>query len=324
MKLIIQIPCFNEEGTLPETLADLPREVPGIDRVEWLVVDDGSTDRTIKIARSLGVDHIVSHTRNKGLAAAFQTGLNACVARGADIIVNTDADNQYPGRYVPDLIAPVLAGKADIVIANRQIDRIEHFSFTKKLLMCLGNAVMRYLSGTDVPDAPSGFRVFSREAALRINVLSDYTYTLETIIQAAKKNLTIEHIPIETNPKLRESRLIKSNWRYVMRSAATILRIFLLYEPLRTFAFLGLPFFFLGSVLWVRYVVLIVLEGFLRGVHIPSVVVGAVLILVAVLIWSIGLIGELSARHRHLEEEVLYLLKREIYQSPENLNLDKE
>ena len=243
MKLIVQIPCLNEAETLPQTVADIPHHMSGVDEIELLVIDDGSTDRTIEVAQSVGVEHIVSHPGNKGLAAAFQTGLDTCLQLGADIIVNTDGDNQYPGRYIPDLIAPILRGEADIVVADRQTDKIEHFSPTKRLLQRLGSAIVRYVSDTSVPDAPSGFRAFSREAALRLNVLTGYTYTLETLIQAGKKKLTVAHIPITTNPQLRESRLIRNIGMYVTLSARTIVRLFALYEPLRAFTYISLPFF---------------------------------------------------------------------------------
>ena len=313
MKLIVQIPCFNEEETLPLTLADIPRQIPGVDTVEILVIDDGSTDRTVGVARQLGVHHIVRHTGNKGLAMAFQTGLDACLELGADIIVHTDADNQYPGRRIPDLVAPILTGTADMVIGDRQTDKIEHFSFTKRLLQRLGSAVVRYVSGTDVPDAPSGFRALSREAALRINVLTGYTYTLETIIQAGKKNLIVAHIPIETNPKLRESRLIRSKWQYVMRSTATILKLFALYEPLRTFTYLSLPFLLGGSGLWLRYLVLLLLGETGRGAHVQSVVVGSAAWIVGFLIFLIGLLADIVATNRRLHEETLYYLKRSVF-----------
>jgi glycosyltransferase involved in cell wall biosynthesis len=310
MKLIIQIPCFNEEQALPITLADLPQTVPGIDKIERLVIDDGSTDRTVEIARGLGVEHIARHTTNKGLAAAFQTGLDAALQLGADVIVNTDADNQYPGRFIPDLVQPILAGQSDMVIGNRQVHRIAEFSLSKKLLQKMGSAVVRYVSGTDVPDAPSGFRAFSREAALRINVLSGYTYTLETIIQAGKNNLAISHVPIETNPKLRGSRLVKSNLRYVLRSMATLLRLFVLYEPLRTFAYLSVPFLVFGSALWVRYLVFAAMGRTQEGAHISSVIAGAVSILVALLLFALGLIGDLMATNRRIAEQTLYHTKR--------------
>ena len=235
MKLIIQIPCFDEEQTLPGTLADLPREMPGVDEVEWLVVDDGSTDATVEVARRHGVDHIVRLTNNKGLAAAFQAGLDACLKLGADLIVNTDADNQYYGGDIAKLVEPILAGEADMVIGDRETDQIEHFSPLKKRLQRLGSAVVRRASGTNVPDTTSGFRAYNREAALQLQVVSKFTYTLETIIQAGKQTVAVDHVPIRTNEKTRDSRLFPSMWSYVRRNTASIFRVYALYEPLRLF-----------------------------------------------------------------------------------------
>jgi len=309
MKLIIQIPCLNEESTLPLTLAELPRYVEGVDVVEWLVIDDGSTDNTACVARECGVDYVVSHTTNKGLAAAFQTGLNACLERGADIIVNTDADNQYPARYIPQLIEPILRGYADIVIGDRQTNTIEHFSTTKKVLQKAGTTVVRRVAGTEAKDAPSGFRAFSREAAMRINILSGYTYTLDTIIQAGKKNLTVAHIPIKTNPDLRRSRLVRSIPRYVLYSAVTIVRLFALYQPLRTFTYLSLPFFLVGGGLLFRFLLLVLMGQTARGSHIQSVAIGSALFVIGFLIFLIGIVGDLIATNRRLHEETLYYLK---------------
>src|SRR5918999_939702 len=235
MKLIIQIPCFDEEQTLPATLADLPREIPGVETVEWLVIDDGSSDRTIEVARAGGVDHVVRLTNNKGLAAAFQAGLDACLKLGADLIVNTDADNQYVGADIPKLVAPILAGNADMVVGDRETDQIQHFSPLKKLLQRWGSAVVRRASDTTVPDTTSGFRAYNREAALQMQVVSKFTYTLETIIQAGKMLVAIDHVPIRTNRVSRESRLFPSIWAYVRRNALSIFRIYALYEPLRVF-----------------------------------------------------------------------------------------
>ncbi|MEA2303523.1 MAG: hypothetical protein QOH43_803, partial [Solirubrobacteraceae bacterium] len=235
MKLIIQIPCFNEELQLPGTLADLPREVPGFDVVEWLVIDDGSTDRTIEIAREHGVDHIVRLTNNKGLAAGFQAGLDACLKLGADVIVNTDADNQYDARDIPKLVRPIVGGTADMVVGDRETDQIEHFSPLKKRLQRLGSWVVRQASETDVPDTTSGFRAYNREAAIQMAVVSKYTYTLETIIQAGKLLVATDHVPVRTNPKTRESRLFPSMSSYVRRNTLAIARIYTQYEPLRVF-----------------------------------------------------------------------------------------
>ncbi len=309
MKLIIQIPCYNEAETLPVTLSHLPKHIDGIDIIEVLVIDDGSVDETARVAREHGVQHIVQHTTNKGLAAAFRTGLDTALGRGADIIVNTDADNQYPGESIPALVAPLLRQDADIVIGDRQTDTIPHFSSWKKRLQKAGSWVVRVVSGTEVPDAPSGFRAMTREAALRTTILTDYSYTLETIIQAGKKNLFITSIPIKTNPDLRESRLLKSNFDYVLRSARTILKLFLLYEPLRSFLYLSLPFFLVGSGLWVRYLILLIAGNTARGSNIQSVVVGSVAIITGVVLVAIGLLGDVLASNRQLNEENLYLLR---------------
>src|SRR3954465_5227121 len=235
MKLIIQIPCFNEAAQLPQTLDEIPRSVPGFDEVEWLVIDDGSADDTVGGARAHGVHHVVRLTNNKGLAAAFQAGLDACLKLGADVIVNTDADNQYHGGDIPKLVAPILAGHADMVIGDRETDKIEHFSPLKKRLQRFGRRVVRRASGTRVPDTTSGFRAYNREAALQVQVVSKFTYTLETIIQAGKMTVAIEHVPIRTNAQTRESRLFPSMWSYVRRNTVSIFRVYALYEPLRVF-----------------------------------------------------------------------------------------
>ena len=257
MKLIIQIPCFDEEHTLPETLADLPREVAGIDEVEWLVVDDGSSDRTIEVARAGGVQHIVRLTNNKGLAAAFQAGLDASLKLGADVIVNTDADNQYDGRDIPKLVAPILAGDADMVIGDRETDHVEDFSPLKKRLQRWGSAVVRRASNTNVPDTTSGFRAYNREAALQMQVVSKFTYTLESIIQAGKMLVAVDHVPIRTNAKTRESRLFPSMWAYVRRNTVSIFRIYTLYEPLRVFLAVAAVFALIGAVIWARFSVVL-------------------------------------------------------------------
>ena len=314
MKLIVQIPCFDEEATLPRTVADIPRQIPGLDRVEILVVDDGSTDGTVEVARQLGVDHIVQHVSNKGLAAAFQTGLDACLKLGADIIVNTDADNQYPGYEIPRLVEPIVQGKADMVVGDRQIQTIDHFSLTKKSLQWLGSLVVRLVAGSEIPDAPSGFRAMSREAALRLNVLTRYTYTLETLVQASKKNLVISSIPITTGPKTRESRLISSTWTYVWRSTATILWLYVLYEPLRTFFYVSLPFLLGGLFLILRffyfYTFFLITQQSGVGRYIQSVVIGGTLLTLGLLIFLIGLLAHLIAVNRQLLEESLYRTKR--------------
>jgi len=309
MKLIIQIPCYNEKDTLPFTLADLPRQVEGFDSIEWLVVDDGSTDGTPEVARSLGVDHIVSLPHNRGLARAFAAGLDASLRLGADVIVNTDGDNQYRGAGVADLVVPILRGEAEIVVGDRRTASIPHFSPMKKWLQRLGSRVVSWTAGIDVPDATSGFRAMSREAALRTNVFGTYTYTLETIIQAGKKGIPIVSVPVETNPMLRESRLIRSIPRYVSRSASMILRIFLMYEPLRSFFLLGSILLLLGSALVVRFLYFFALgEG--QG-HVQSLLLASILIVISFLVYLLGLLGDLVARNRHLSEEILYRLRRQ-------------
>ena len=310
MKLMVMIPCYNEETTLPATLRDIPRFIPGVDTIEILIVDDGCTDRTVAVAREHGVHWVAYHVRNRGLAAAFQTGLDACLRLGADIVVNTDGDNQYPQADIPRLIAPILAGEADITVGDRQTSTIEHFSTTKKTLQALGSWVVRQASGTRVPDAPSGFRAYSREAALRLNVLTRYTYTLETIIQAGKKNLAVVPVPIHTNPKTRESRLIRGLWDYVKKSAATIVRLYALYEPLKVFSYLGGLFLLLGAVPLMRFVYFYVLQEQYGTRYIQSLIIGAMLIMIGVVILAIGLLADLNASSRRLLEDVLYRLKK--------------
>src|SRR5215210_1851354 len=252
MKLIIQIPCLNEEQTLPVTLRDLPRDVPGFDTVEWLIVDDGSTDRTVEVAREHGVDHIVRLTNNKGLASGFQAGLDACLKLGADVIVNTDADNQYYGPDVLKLVEPIVAGDADMVVGDREVQNIEHFSPAKKALQQLGSWVVRQASQTNVPDTTSGFRAYNREAALAMQVVSKFTYTLETIIQAGKMTVAVDHVPVRTNEKLRESRLFPSMWTYIRRNGVSIFRIYSMYEPLRVFMTAALLIGLVAAVVWGR------------------------------------------------------------------------
>jgi glycosyltransferase involved in cell wall biosynthesis len=287
MKLIIQIPCWNEELQLPDTLADLPREVPGFDVVEWLVIDDGSTDRTVEVAREQGVDHIVRLTNNKGLAAGFQAGLDACLKLGADVVVNTDADNQYDARDIPKLVAPIVAGNADMVVGDRQVMEIEHFSPLKKRLQRLGSEVVRRASGTDVPDTTSGFRAYNREAAIQMAVVSKFTYTLETIIQAGKLLVAIDHVPIRTNEKTRESRLFPSMWSYVRRNAVSIFRIYSHYEPLRIFMSIAAVIALVAVIVWGRWAYFAIFEGDSAG-HVQSLILGAVLFNAAMLLGALG------------------------------------
>jgi len=322
MKLIIQIPCLNEENTLPDTLAALPTAIDGIDEIEWLIIDDGSTDNTVSVAREHGVLHVVTHDTNRGLARAFQSGINAALSLGADVIVNTDADNQYPGEYIPALVQPILDKQADMVIGDRQTDEVAHFSPIKKYLQKQGSRAVRYVSQTDVPDAPSGFRALSREMALRLNVVTGYTYTLETIIQAGKRNMKVVSVPIQTNPKTRESRLMRSMSQYVIRSMLTILRLFIVYEPVRTFTYFSLPFLLVGLGLWLRFGLLLIIGEAGRGTNVQSVIVGAALLIIAFLIFLIGLVGELIAINRRLHEETLYYVKQNLFDGQSRSVLD--
>lgn len=303
MKVIVQIPCLNEAETLPQTLAEIPRVIEGVDEVEILVVDDGSVDGTSEVAKQNGVEHVCRTSRNRGLAATFQLGMSTALSLGADIIVNTDADNQYPGGDIPKLVAPILRGEADIVIGDRQVNRVEHFSFTKKVLQTVGSWVVRQVSGTKVHDTTSGFRAFSRDAAQRLNLVSDYTYTLETIIQAGKKRLAIAQVPIVPR-QTRPSRLIRSNWDYVKRSTATIVRIYASYEPLKICSYLALLFLLPGLSLSFRYLYFRSIgEG--QG-HLQSVFVAMTLLIVGFLIALIGLVADILASVRRLLEEVLH------------------
>ena len=307
-KLIIQIPCYNEEATLGVTLSELPRQLPGITSVEWLIINDGSTDKTVEVARSYGVDCIVNFSYNQGLAKAFMAGIEASLIAGADIIVNTDADNQYCADDIPKLIEPILSGRAEIVIGTRPIGKIKHFSPTKKILQKLGSWVVRIASNTDIPDAPSGFRAISREAAMQLNVFNEYTYTLETIIQAGQKGIPITSVPIRTNKYLRPSRLVKSITAYVQRSLFTILRIFMTYQPLRFFTILGSIPFSIGFMLGVRWLILF-LEGTTRT-RIPSLILAAILIIIGVQLWLFGLVADLMAVNRKMLEEIQLRMRR--------------
>src|SRR5690242_12066290 len=302
MKLIIQIPCLNEAETLAIALADLPRKVEGFDTVEWLIIDDGSSDNTADIARQLGVDHVVRLPVNRGLAVGFMSGLEACLRLGADVIVNTDADNQYCGADIPKLTAPVLAHQADIVIGARPIDETEHFSWVKKKLQRLGSWAVRMASRTDVTDAPSGFRAISREAALRLNVFNAYTYTLETIIQAGQSNLRIASVPVRTNADLRPSRLVRSIPSYVKRSLFTILRVFVIYRPLALFVYLGSVFMSAGLIAGARF--LYYYTGGSGEGHVQSVILASLCVTIGSLLFMMGLIGDLIATNRKLLQNI--------------------
>ena len=308
MKLVIQIPCLNEAATLSIALAALPRVVDGFEQVEWLVIDDGSTDGTADLARQLGVDHVVRHPVNRGLATAFMTGLDACLRLGADVIVNTDADNQYEAADIPALVAPLVAGDADMVIGARPIDETQHFSWAKKKLQRLGSWAVRVASRTDVLDAPSGFRAISRETAMRLNVFSAYTYTLETIIQAGLSNLRVVSVPIRTNPDLRPSRLVRSIPSYVRRSLVTIVRVVVIYKPLKLFFWSGAGLLLVGGLAGARFL-LAYLQGDGAG-HVQSVMFAATCVLLGAMLWMMGALSELIATNRKLLERVNWRVQR--------------
>jgi hypothetical protein len=309
VKLIIQVPCLNEQETLPIVLGELPRRLPGFDLVESLVIDDGSSDRTVEMAREAGVDHIVRLTNNKGLAAAFQAGLDAGLKLGADVIVNTDADNQYPASNIPTLVEPILAGRADMVVGDRQVRTVEHFSPTKKILQQLGSWVVRRASATDVPDTTSGFRAYNREAALQLLVVSNFTYTLESLVQAGKMLLAIEPVPISTNPQLRRSRLFESTSSYVRRNALALFRAYVLYEPLRVFTVLAIVFALGALGAFMPFVLDWALNGDRTG-HVQSLILGAVLSLAAVQMFALGIIGDALASQRVIAQRVYEKVRR--------------
>jgi len=307
MKLIIQIPCYNEAKTLAIALADLPRQIDGFDTVEWLVIDDGSSDETAAVAQANGVHHVVRHSVNLGLARAFMTGLDACQRLGADVIVNTDADNQYNAADIPALVAPILDGRADIVVGARPIDSIEHFSPVKKILQRLGSRVVRFASKTDIPDAPSGFRAISRRATQQLVVFNDYTYTLETIIQAGQRGIPIVSVPVRVNGDLRPSRLVKSIPSYLRRSIATIIRIFVIYRPFRFFGTIGAVLFICGTLIGLRFL-WFYLQGDGEG-HVQSLILGSILLGMGFQTILIAFVADLLAANRKLLEEIRYKQK---------------
>jgi glycosyltransferase involved in cell wall biosynthesis len=309
VKLIIQIPCLNEADTLPSTIADLPRTVPGIDLVELLVVDDGSRDGTAEVARACGVDHVVRLRRNKGLAAAFAAGIDASLKHGADFIVNTDADNQYAGKDIAKLLEPLLNGEADIVIGDRNIAELDHMSWRKRQLQGLGSWVVRQVSSTSVPDTTSGFRAYTRDAALRMTIVSEFSYTLESIIQAGKKRMAIAHVPIQTNPRTRQSRLFDSMFSYIKRSGATIVRIYAMYEPLKVFTYIGLTVFGLGLIGAGRFLYYYFSSTGSPVGHIQSLIFAAVLMIVGFQVLLIGLLADVISANRKLLEDVLYRVR---------------
>jgi glycosyltransferase involved in cell wall biosynthesis len=309
MKLIIQIPCFNEEGQLPLTLSRLPRAIAGFDVVEWLVIDDGSTDRTVEVARGYGVDHVVRLTNHKGLAAAFQAGIDAGLKLGADVIVNTDADNQYEGADVPKLVEPIVRGAADMVVGDRRVDQVEQFSGVKRVLQRLGSWVVRQASSTAIPDTTSGFRAYNREAALQVQAVSEFTYTLETIIQAGKLLVAVEHVPVRTNPTTRESRLFPSTTAYVRRNALSIFRIYSQYQPLKVFWGAAVVCGLGALAFFVRFLIPYIEHGGRAG-HIQSLIAGAVLFNTAVVLGALGVIGDLLDAQRTISQRTFERVRR--------------
>lgn len=312
MKLIIQIPCYNEAETLEIALNDLPKHIDGIDEMEYLIINDGSKDNTVEVARNWGVQHVVNFKRNKGLAKGFMAGINECLRHGADVIVNTDADNQYCGEDIEKLVRPILDGKADIVIGERPIDQTEHFSPLKKKLQHLGSWVVRKASNTNIPDAPSGFRAYSREAALRMNVVNDYTYTLEQIVQAGRNKMAIISVPIRTNGELRPSRLFHSMFGYIKKSILTIMRAYMMYKPLRFFMSLGSIPLLGGIILGIRYLVYF-FNGAGAG-HVQSLLLAVTLILLGAMIGIVGLQADVIAANRKLLEDIRYEVKKKAYE----------
>lgn len=307
MKLVIQIPCYNEEKSLPITLNDLPKHIDGIDEIEVLIIDDGSKDRTVEVAKELGVNNFVEMPHNSGLAKAFVAGINKALEIGADIVVNTDADNQYCAADIEKLVKPILAGEADIVIGSRPVSEIEHFSPLKKMLQKLGSGVMRLISSTKVEDAPSGFRAFSRNAAMQLNVFDNYTYTLETIIQAKAKGLILKCVPIRVNPDLRKSKLVRNMFDYIRRSVFTMIRMFIIYRPFRFFAILAGMFFLVGALIGLRFLYYFVFES--GAGHIQSLILSAILIITGVQVGVIAVLSELLSINRKILEDIQKRLK---------------
>jgi len=322
MKLIVQIPCLNEERTLPETIKDIPRVILGIDSVEILVIDDGSSDRTSEVARQLGVEHIFRHPQRLGYGRAFKTGIDESLALGADIIVNTDGDNQYFGGDIPKLIAPILEGRADLVVGNREVDRLAHFSPLKKFLQHFGSWVVKQASNTEIPDAASGFRAYSREAALRLHIFTDFSHSMENLIQAGRKGIAITHVPVRTNAPLRASRLFSSLWQYLLASATTIIRIYAMYKPLPIFLGAGLGVISLGLLISGRFLYFY-FSGSPHG-HIQSLILAGGLLVIGFQIILMGLLSDLIAGVRSLVEEILYQSKKGSSQANQGSRLSRD
>lgn len=316
MKLIIQIPCYNEAETLEVALNDLPKQIDGIDEIEYLIINDGSRDNTVEVAKAWGVNYVVNFKRNKGLAKGFMAGLDACLRNGADIIVNTDADNQYCGDDIEKLVRPIIEGKTDIVIGERPIDKTEHFSPLKKKLQHFGSWVVRKASKSDIPDAPSGFRAYSREAAMRLNVTNEYTYTLETIVQAGREKIAMESVPIRTNSELRPSRLFSSMFGYVKKSMVTIIRAFIMYKPLQFFTVVGMIPFIIGVAIGIRFLVFCFM-GSADG-HIQSLILASTLLMMGFMTIIIGLQADIIAKNRKILEDVQYHVRRLDYDKKED------
>jgi glycosyltransferase involved in cell wall biosynthesis len=319
MKVFVQVPCLNEEQTLPLVLAGIPKTIPGVDQIEILIIDDGSTDRTLEVAREFGVTHFVHHVRNMGLARSFRDGVDYALANGADIVVNTDGDNQYPQERIADLVQPILAGEADIVIGDRQTHKIAHFSWFKKLLQRIGSKVVNIAASTDLPDAASGFRAYSRGSLYRLNLITQFSYCMETIIQAGNKRMRIASVEIDTNPKTRESRLFSSTGQHVIKSAEAILRSYIMFRPFLLFAWLGVLLLIGGLVPFVRYAVLASIG--VGGNHLQSLIVGVVLFAGALISFALGVLADLLRTNRILLEESLERLKEMQYDSARDSGL---
>lgn len=317
MKLVIQIPCLNEEQTLPLVLKAIPKKIPGISSIQVLVINDGCTDKTVAVAKKHGVEHFVHHAHKQGLARSFHDGVLKALELGADIIVNTDGDNQYPGASIPALVAPIVKGRADIVIANRQVQDIAHFSPTKKLLQRFGTWVLNKAAGSAVPDAPSGFRAYSRSAVIRLNIVTGFSYTMETIIQAAHKRLHIVSIPIITNPKTRESRLFRSQWEHVVKSGSAILRAFVMYRPYVVFATLGTLLLILGLIPFVRYLYFFIADHTSGARHLQSLIAGSVLLGASFIAYTLGVVADLIRINRTLIEDALEHHKHTRFDKPQ-------